>query len=190
LKRSTSIIGITGTPATGKKTVGKLVAEKLGYEFLDINTVAKKLGAGIRTEDGIEVETSVVYKKLPRLLKGKKAVLVGHLLAHCIPDDHVDFAVVLRCSPQELAKRYAERGYSKTKIKANIVVETIDLCLSEALMRFKKSKVAEIDTTSRKPREVAEEVIEKLNNPKKRRFGKINWLHLMAEDAGMRNYLK
>jgi len=188
--KNNSIIGITGTPATGKKTAGKLVAKKLGYEFFDINAIAEKLGAEIRTRDGIEVETSIVYKKLPRLLKGKKIVLVGHLLPHCIPDDYVDFAVVLRCSPHELVKRYRERGYSKTKIKANVVVEAIDLCLSEALIAFTESKIAEIDTTGRNPKEVVEEILDKLNNPKKRRFGEINWLHLMAEDTGMRRYLK
>ncbi|HEY4673220.1 MAG TPA: AAA family ATPase [Nitrososphaerales archaeon] len=189
--KGTSVIAITGTPATGKKTIGKLVAKKLGYEFLEINTVAKKLGADIGRKGGeMEVETSIIYKKLPRLLEGKKTILVGHLLPHCIPDSSIDYAAVLRCSPQELVKRYTERGYSRNKVKANVVVEAIDLCLSETLIAFKKSKIAEIDTTGRDAKKVAEEVIEKFKNPKKRSFGGINWLHLMAEDSKMRKYLK
>jgi len=188
--KGTNVIGITGTPGTGKKTIGRIIAT-LGYEFLEINALAKTLGAEICSKEGeIEVETSMIYKKLPRLLEGKKTVLVGHLLPHCIPDNCVDYVAVLRCSPQELLKRYAERGYSRNKIRANVVVEAIDLCLSEALIAFKKSKVAEIDTTGRNPKEVAEEITEKFKNPKKRSFGKISWLHLMAEDEKMRKYLK
>jgi len=189
--KATSVMGITGTPGTGKKTVGRAVAKKLGYEFLEINPLAKKLGAEIGKRDTeIEIETSIVYRKLPRLLKGKKTVLVGHLLPHSISDNIIDYVVVLRCSPQELIKRYTERRYPKRKVKANVVVEAIDVCLTEVLMKFNNSKIAEIDTTGRNIAEVAEEVIEKLKNPKKRSFGEVNWLHLMAEDAKMSKYLK
>ena len=185
-----SVIGITGTPGTGKKTVGGSVAKKLEYELLEINALAKKLGAEIGKKNAeLEVEPSIIYKKLPRLLEGKKTVLVGHLLPYCISDNVIDYVVVLRCSPTELIRRYAERGYPKRKVKANVVVEAIDLCLSEALTRFDNSKMAEIDTTGREVAEVAEEVIEKLKDPKKRSFGEVNWLPFIAEDVKMRKYL-
>ena len=189
--KGTRVIGITGTPATGKKIVGRIIANTLGYEFLEINALARKLGAEVgRRDDEIEVETSIVQKKLPRLLKDKKSVLVGHLLPHCIPNDYVDYVAVLRCSPRELVKRYTERGYPKSKVKANVVVEAIDLCLSETLIAFKRSKIAEIDTSGRDAKKVAEEVIEKFKNPKKRSFGEISWLRLMVEDPKMRKYLR
>ena len=189
--KATSVIGITGTPGTGKKTVGRAVAKKLGYEFLEINHLAKKLGAEVGKRDTeIEIETSIIYEKMPRLLKGKKTVVVGHLLPHSIPDNSVDYVAVLRCSPQELIERYTERRYPKRKVKANVVVEAIDMCLSDALIKYNNSKIAEIDTTGRNIAAVAEEVMEKLKNPKERTFGGVNWLHSMAEDAKMRKYLK
>lgn len=189
--KKTSIIGITGTPATGKKTTGKIVAEKLGYEFLEINDLARVLDAEIgKKRDEIEVDTLVIFKKLPKFLEGRKIVLVGHLLPHCIPDDSVEFVAVLRCSPQELIKRYAERGYPKNKIKANVVVEAIDVCLSEALIAFNRSKITEIDTTGKDAEKVAQEIIEKFKKPKKRRVGAVNWLKMIAQDKDMRAYLK
>lgn len=186
-----SVVGITGTPAAGKKTVGKIVAKIIGYEFLEINKLAKGLGAEVsKDEEGIDVDTFLLYKKLPSLLKGRKAVVAGHLLPHCLPNKSVNFVAVLRCSPSVLVQRYKERGYSHERMKSNIVAEAIDVCLSEALDTYKKSKVSEIDTSNKKPEQVAEELIERFRKPKKREIGIINWLQLMIEDETLREFLK
>ena len=190
-RKHQSMIGVTGTPATGKKTVGKSVAKKLGYEFLEINELAKDLGAETgKNEDGIDVDTSVLYRKLPKLLRGKKAVLAGHLLPHCLPNRLMDFVAVLRCSPGELLQKYKERDYSSEKMKSNIVAEAIDVCLLEALDAYKKSKISEIDTTSKKPEQVATELIEKFRNPRKREIGIVNWLQVIVEDEKLQEFLK
>ena len=36
------IIIVTGTPGTGKTTLSKLLAEKKGFEYLDLNDFSKK----------------------------------------------------------------------------------------------------------------------------------------------------
>lgn len=188
---STIVVGITGTPGTGKKTVGNMVANKLGYEFLDINKLAKTFGAEVvkRGED-FEVDTSIIYRELPKILKGRKAVVVGHLLPQCLPNKSTDFVAVFRCSPKELIVRYKERGYSKSKIKANIIAEAIDICLSESMETFSKSKISEIDTTDKDPEIAAGELIDKFRNPRRREVGIVNWLQVMIEDRRMWNFLK
>jgi broad-specificity NMP kinase len=48
-------------------------------------------------------------------------LLDGHL-AHYIP---VDALIVVRCEPNELGVRLANRGYSEEKIRANVEVEML-----------------------------------------------------------------
>ena len=44
-----NIIGITGSPATGKKSIGKIVADSLNYRFLDLNKIALESGGVLST---------------------------------------------------------------------------------------------------------------------------------------------
>lgn len=82
---------------------------------------------------------------------------ISHLL-------NVDFAIVLRCSPEELEKRLKKKRWSKEKIRENIEAEMIDLIAVEAEEKLGKERVYEIDTTKKSPEEAVkkmEKVLEK-----------------------------
>ncbi len=51
----------------------------------------------------------------------KSAIIDGHL-SHLLP---VDAVIVLRCHPDVLRKRLAERGYPPEKIQANVEIELL-----------------------------------------------------------------
>ena len=134
-------IGITGTPGTGKTTA----AHHLNHEFIDLGDYARKKGLG---EPGKEfkVDVEALNESLP-----EDCWVEGHL-AHKIDLDH---CIVLRTDPKILRERLEKRGYPEKKIEENVEAEAMDLILSEA---SKRHKVYEIDTTGRKPVEVAEEI--------------------------------
>ncbi|MCS7117075.1 MAG: adenylate kinase family protein [Nitrososphaerota archaeon] len=182
-------IGITGSPGTGKKSVGRIIAERLNYDFLDLNDLAIRGNAVIGRD---EREFIVDPKKLRRLalkaIDKKDVVIVGHLLPSVFKKDEIDFIVVLRCSPWELMNRYVSRGYSEKKAKENVGAEILDVCLVEALKVFGKRKVYEIDTTGKTPEEVAEKIISLYNGEVKKEPIGIDWLTKVVEAGDLHKF--
>ncbi|MFQ6134356.1 MAG: adenylate kinase family protein [Nitrososphaerales archaeon] len=185
------IIGVTGTPGTGKKSVGRVVADMLGYRFLYLNSLAFESGAVLAGgEEDFEVDPDRLRRYVLQHIKDGRVVLVGHLLPHILSKGEVDFVAVLRCSPLELGKRYTGRGYSEAKIRGNISSEILDICFADALNKFGADVIAEFDTTGRQPSAVAEEVVMVHRGLKKRSLGKVNWLSDRSAKRLIEKYLR
>ena len=152
------IICITGTPQTGKSSVAKVLAERLNWKLISLNELAekKKLYCGYDRERKARVVDIGRIEKEVKKIKGD-LVLESHY-SHEIP---CNLVVVLRTNPAELRKRMKKLGWNKEKIEENIVAEIMEVCKTEALELGRK--VIEIDTTEKKPEEIAEEIIDKLN---------------------------
>lgn len=133
------IIVISGTPGTGKHSIGASVAKALGYKLLDLNEFISPDKSG---------EKSVSIREIDKIAADNIAdnmVIVSHL-AHFINSDKVDFWVVLRCSPLVLYKRLSKRGYPKDKIYDNVLFEAIDGTYIESIEMHPKT--VQIDNTS------------------------------------------
>ena len=153
------IICVTGTPKTGKTTTARLLAEKLNYEFIDLNELAEKknLYCGYDKKRRCKVvDIDKIFQEVKRLGEKRNLVLESHY-SHEMP---CDIVIVLRTNPAELRKRMQEHGWSDEKIEENIEAEIMEVCKSEALELGKK--VIEIDTTKRKPEDVVDEIMSKL----------------------------
>ena len=174
-------IGVTGSPATGKRSVGVALSRILGLNFLSINdyAISHKLG---RWKDGeFEVDTARLKGKIP--CEGN--VVVGHLLPYVVPRNDLEFVAILRCSPSVLRKRYSERAYSMTKIQENIQAEALDLIAQRALAIFGRKKVSDFDTTrTRNPETTARRIIATMQGKRERTFGAVNWLEDASKSAG------
>ena len=83
------IIVVTGTPGVGKTTVSKLLAERLGYNYVSIKEFAAEKGIGEAVEGELEIDVDELAKvkkekvslameeaKLVRILK-QNGVSVG-----------------------------------------------------------------------------------------------------------------
>jgi len=184
-----NIIGITGSPATGKKSIGKIVADSLKYKFLDLNKIALESGGVLSDGEDFEVDTDKLRKQVLLKIKGRKVVLVGHLLPFILSQDEIEFVAVLRCSPKELEARYSKRAYSNKKIKDNISSEILDICFASALRSFGPSTIAEFDTTERQPNDIAKDIRLVWSGDAKRSFGKINWLSEIFTEDLIKKYL-
>ncbi len=172
-----TIIGITGTPGTGKKSVGRIIADKSGYCFLDMNNIAiKTVSMMAIEEEDFEVDPEKLRRCVLEQLKNNRVVLVGHLLPQILYKDEVDFVAILRCAPKELERRYADRNYSEDKIKDNILSEILDICFVDSLNRYGNKIISEFDTTGQQPENVAQEILMVLRGLKKRSFGSVSWL--------------
>lgn len=178
-------IAITGVPATGKTTVAKLLAKKLGLEYVDLNKLAeeKNLYTGYDKKRQVKV---VDVEKIDRELKDKDNVVLDSHYSHLLS---VDKVIVLRLNTKELRKRLEKRGYPESKIMENLqaeIMEVIESDIEEGWRidkrkselsfrkrkprtrkenyntRTKKIKIIQIDTTNKKPDKIVDEIKRKL----------------------------
>src|SRR5438034_9007144 len=131
------IIIVTGTPGVGKTAVGKLLAERLGSEFLSLGDLVKKqrLHKGFdRGARSYIIDEPAVKRMLKGYLKDyreKRIVFETHSFNSILQKTHGMVAVVLRLDPLVLARRLKERNWPKLKIWENVEAELIDLSRSE-----------------------------------------------------------
>ncbi len=145
-------VALTGTPGTGKTTIARGLGG-LGLRVIDLGAFAAAHGLSEPTADGDIVDLEAFAGKLPSR-PGETILIEGHL-SHLLP---VGLAIVLRCNPEVLRRRLAERGWPKEKIEENVEAEAIDVILLEALERC--NDVREVDTTAVTPAEITETVAE------------------------------
>ncbi len=134
-------IVVSGTPGTGKTSVSLLLAERLGFEYIDGNVLASNKGIIEKNKEGIK---EIPVEKFCDIIDNidKDVVIDSHIAQNC----DVDFVFVLRCNPEELEKRLKERKWEKSKISENIKAEILDSCLIDAVEY--NVNVYEIDTSN------------------------------------------
>ena len=121
----TVIIALTGTPGAGKTTVAASLNEF--YETSTVFDLASEMGfLGTRDEiyDADEIDLTGLSNALRSkwgLIPNEVVIVDGHL-SHHLPCDGV---IVLRCSPNVLRNRLAERGYPEWKINDNVEWEIL-----------------------------------------------------------------
>ena len=138
------ILGITGTPGTGKKSISPMVAKRLGTRSMSLNELAKSYGLVNRSSGAVDAQK--LREKLQRDLSGN-AVVYGHLLPYAVPATAVSKVVVLRCEPGVLKERLRIRGYGPQKIVENVEAELIGIVSSDAYDAYGNGKTWEVDTT-------------------------------------------
>jgi adenylate kinase len=184
---------ISGTPGTGKTTLASELARRLRYVFLDIGefAVANRLYLGVDPRRNTKI---INERRLSRRL-GKEAqaangnVVMSSHYAEILDPRLVGTVIVLRTHPDELKRRLRQRGWSLEKVQENLEAEILGVCTSNALMRYGREKVYEIDTTAASPDEtllVAEEIIQSKNEA--RLAGSINWLTQLDEQNRLSCY--
>lgn len=181
-----SRIGVTGSPGTGKKSVGIELARMTGLDLLLINDFAIKNDYGVSKRG----EFIVDLEKLRRTIDTKNKVVCGHLLPYVISNSKLDFVAVLRCSPVLLRKRYLNRKYSDSKIRENLEAEMIGVIAADALRVYELSKIAEFDTSKSTPASMARRILATIRGKTTAQFGKIDWLSSQYSSREVMRYSK
>ena len=166
VERGIMRILITGTPGTGKTSVGKELAERMGAPFLRIADVAKKEGI----VKGGEVDVKALRAALLKRMRGN-LVVEGHL--GCEFSLPVDFVFVLRTHPSILEQRMKGRRYPEKKRKENLLSEMLDYCLQLSEKHY-NVPVLQVDTSRGTPSRSAGR-IEKFLKGKVKKLDRVDW---------------
>ena len=172
MSADSGILGITGTPGTGKKSVARGVARALRIEALGVDDLARSHRAIKRSGGDLVVDTVALRRRLARDLP-RNAVVYGHLLPHVLQAGWVGRVAVLRTEPSVLKERLEARGYTSTKVVGNVEAELIGLVSADAFSSF-GAKAFEADTTYTSPGEASALVVEGFSRRGPRRE-RIDW---------------
>jgi adenylate kinase len=177
------VIAITGTPAVGKSTFGKLLAEELPNSMvIELNDLVDqyKLFSGIDELGARIVKIKELEKKTKELIKehqkNSNIIIVGHLAPELRID--LDLVIVLRAKLKELIKRLEERGYSIEKVRENLISESIDYCGEKSMDMCRE--VYEVENEKEK-KEILKYIKDRYNNketsrPEKKEISKLDEL--------------
>jgi adenylate kinase len=151
------LIGITGTPGTGKTSVTRLLEEEPYYQVIHLNELIKEeeLYSEVDAErDCVVADMDIVYDRVLELQDKSYAVtIVDSHLSHHI----ADIVIVLRTDPAVLKGRLEKRNYSEEKVKENLEAEALDIILAESVEWCEK--VFEIDTTKESAEKTLKNII-------------------------------
>ena len=158
------LIGLTGTPGTGKTSVSNLLKRNYGYRVIHLNDLIREenLHSGVdAVRDTLVVDMDKVSTRVHQLVDVDANVNDSDSNEVTIIDSHMshyiaDIVIVLRTSPDKLRKRLLNRDYPEAKISENVEAEALDVILVESVEWC--DKVFEINTTDAKVDDIVEEI--------------------------------
>lgn len=130
------IISISGLHGTGKSTIGKLIAQKLGIQYYSTGQVFRDLAEEMNmtldefseyVEKNPEIDKKLDEKIIEIAQKGN--ILIDSQLSGFILKSIADFKILLTCSLETRVKRMAERDHDsyEKKLKETKIREKSEL---------------------------------------------------------------
>lgn len=169
------IITISGPPGSGKTTVGRLLAEKLGYEFISTGMVFRDMAEerhmslaefGQLASENHDIDLELDKRIVAIALDRKRIVLEGRLAGHMLHLNGIkSFKVWIDATMHTRATRIAGReGKTPEQTEAEIAVR--ELCEQEryrSIYGIDSKSLAVYDhvviSDEMKPEQIVDEII-------------------------------
>ncbi|MCL9817042.1 adenylate kinase family protein [Natronocalculus amylovorans] len=168
-------VAVTGTPGTGK-TTAVTAADSLSVPIVHLNETITT--HELWTERDTDRDSLIADLDAVRSHLGAWEGIVESHLSHYLDADRV---IVLRCEPATLESRLLDRGETPKKARENAESEALDVLLSEAVSQHGAEKVYEIDTTGKKPKEVATEIEAVVTGTKEPSAGTVDFTQYLTQ---------
>ncbi|NHN40360.1 AAA family ATPase [Halorubellus sp. JP-L1] len=185
-------VGVTGTPGTGKSTATDRFRERVDageYAGIDSGSVdvvhLNDVVQDAELYDDVDEERDSVVVDLDALAAwvddhvgatdASVVVLDSHLAHHLA----LDRVVVLRCHPETLAERLADRGEPDAKAVENAESEALDVVLGESVDAHGTDSVYEIETTDRTPEAVADAIAAVVGGDREPSAGTVDYIEYL-----------
>tara|TARA_B100001964_G_scaffold100154_1_gene111945 strand:- start:113 stop:715 length:603 start_codon:yes stop_codon:yes gene_type:complete len=178
------VLVLTGNPGVGKHTVSRKLAEILGYEIVDVNKEAVKVGTA-KQNDSIDVDVEKTKKILKEKISGK-SLIVGHLAPFIVSKELISMAIVLRKNPYDLIQIYEKRNYSDSKKNDNLGSEILGVIAYDSIEKFGEEKTFQINTTSLTVEEITKKIEGVINGTSK--GDAVDWLADITKKNDLRKF--
>nr|WP_292319453.1 AAA family ATPase [Caldisphaera sp.] len=169
---------ISGTPGTGKSSIGKILSEEINCKYIEVSEFAIKKGLVVPDETGRNTYVIKEEELKEEILKESNGltILITHYPDVFLDDDrfyfNTAFVLLLRTNPLILMKRLENKGWDHKKISENVLAEAFNT-IAEDIYDY-NDMIIEIDTTNLKPEDSLGIIFDKISSLD---FGiKINWL--------------
>jgi len=164
-------VAIFGFMGVGKSSVGRLVAEDLGMEFVDLDeTIVADAGMEIpsifreRGEKGFrELE-----KEATRMIAARDGVVIACGGGTVLDEDNLKALrrnskmILLTADPETILRRVEADGDTRPLLSAEEKVEPIARLLGQRMPRYLEASDKAVDTSGKTQAQVAREIIEYL----------------------------
>ncbi|MCD4703008.1 MAG: adenylate kinase family protein [Methanosarcinaceae archaeon] len=152
------LIGLTGTPGTGKTSVSRRLGAESGYRVIHLNDLIKEEHLYSEVDEirgSVIADMDRVADRISELVDDpdEMTILDSHLSHHI-----ADTVIVLRTAPGELKRRLELRGYNEDKIRENVEAECLDVILVESVEWCKN--IFEVGNTRRPVEDVVADIVE------------------------------
>jgi adenylate kinase len=187
------IIIISGTPGCGKTSVANELSKLIDAKIMSLNELA--VSDDFSFEYDKERRTYIVDFKifLPYILKKIKIIkladpkflIIESHFSDIIPKKYIDYIFILRCDPDELAKRLKKKNFDSKKITENVQSEILGNCVNYFVQKKIKSPIYEIDTSNLNIELIAKtinDIIFAKLNVENYHLGKIDWLEKLFQE--------
>ncbi len=162
-------IAIIGMMGTGKSHVGSLLAKKLSYELIDIDTIVEKSErkkiADIFAECGEEYFRSCETRTLEKAVSGEGAVIScgGGIVTRARNVELLEkcFTIRLVAKAETIYNRVTSNA-NRPLLKNNLTVQGIATILQRREEKYSKASKLDIVTDDKNVTEVVEEIFDKL----------------------------
>lgn len=193
------ILIISGTPGTGKTTVSKNLLKYLKAKVISLNELAISEKLIINYDK--ERETSVINEKeliryVIKLIECYNKLDLEYLIieshfSDIVPQQYIDFVIILRCDPDELYIRLKERGYKMEKIRENVQSEILGNSANYFLNKQLEKTILEIDTTKKNIKVITKTIIGILTgrvDVNEYVIGNIDWLEKLSQEDRLQQF--
>jgi len=193
------IIIISGTPGCGKTSVAHELSKLIDTRIISLSELA--VTDDFSFEYDKERKTYIVDFKifLPYILKKIKIIkmnpsqflIIESHFSDIIPNKYIDYIFILRCDPDELAKRLQKKNFDLDKITENVQSEILGNCVNYLVQKKIKKPIYEIDTTNLNIESVTKtinDIIFAKVDVENYYLGKIDWLKKLFQEDRLIGY--
>ena len=183
---------VLGVAGVGKTVFGRALASLLGLKFIDVPELVERR----KLYSGYDVESKAYLVDLRKLSAAAGSELRGggvlaSVYAFKPRGVRVSWAIILRVRPTRLLEILRGRGYPDEKIRENVSAELIDQPLVEAIQKFGRRKIVQLDATDVDLESLARRAAEAIKSRILRQLDrKIDWIGELERSGELEELLR